>query len=61
MPVDDRLQELIDPHADLGMTGFRESLLTKVLCVVEPDRFLPILNYTSKAGGKREIAKAGRP
>lgn len=58
VPVEDRLQGLIDPQGDLGMTGFRESLLTKVLCVVEPDRFLPILIYTSPAGGKREIAKA---
>ncbi len=40
------------------MTGFRESLLTKVLCVMHPERFLPILIYTSKAGGKREIARA---
>lgn len=38
------------------MKGFRESLLTKVLCIVHPDRFLPILVYTGSAG-KREIAE----
>lgn len=59
VPVEDRLSRLIDPQDSLGMTGFRESLLTKVLCVMEPDRFLPILIYTSGAGGgKREIARA---
>ncbi len=58
VPLEDRLQQLIDPEDPLGMTGFRESLLTKVLCVVQPNRFLPILVYTSPAGGKREIARS---
>ncbi len=58
VPVEDRLDELINPEGSQGMTGFRESLLTKVLCVMHPERFLPILIYTSKAGGKREIARA---
>ncbi|MEU9106898.1 hypothetical protein AB0D54_21600 [Streptomyces xanthophaeus] len=39
------------------MTGFKEALLTRVLCVVRPDRFLTILKYTTEAGGKREIAR----
>ena len=39
------------------MKGFRESLLTRVLCAMQPDRVLPILIYTSPAGGKREIAR----
>lgn len=54
--AEDRLEQLIDPNGTRGMRGFRESLLTKVLCVMQPDRFLPILTYTSPAGGKREIA-----
>jgi hypothetical protein len=53
---EDRLEQLIDPTGTRGMRGFRESLLTKVLCVMQPERFLPILTYTSPAGGKREIA-----
>lgn len=53
---EDRLEQLIDPNGSRGLRGFRESLLTKVLCVMEPQRFLPILTYTSPAGGKREIA-----
>lgn len=55
--IEDRMQTLIVTD-DPGMTGFRESLLTRVLCVVEPTRFLPILTYTSPAGGKKEIAEA---
>jgi hypothetical protein len=58
VPIEDRLSRLIDPQDPIGMTGFRESLLTKVLCVVYPARFVPILLYSSPAGGKREIAAA---
>jgi hypothetical protein len=39
------------------MTGFKEALLTRALCVMYPDRFLTILKYTTEAGGKREIAR----
>lgn len=54
----ERLTELIlDKHAT-GMPGFKEALLTRVLCIVHPDTFLPILIYSSPAGGKKEIAKA---
>jgi hypothetical protein len=56
LSIEDRMNRLIDPQDPIGMTGFRESLLTKVLCVMQPDRFLPILIYTSPAGGKRQIA-----
>lgn len=54
--IEDRMQALLDGDSPIGMTGFRESLLTRVLCIVEPARFLPILIYTSRAGGKKEIA-----
>lgn len=57
-PIEDRMQTLIDPSGPIGMTGFKESLLTRTLCIVYPDRFLPILTYTSPAGGKKEIAAA---
>ncbi len=55
-PLEDRLTHLIDGHRGLGMTGFKEALLTKVLCVVQPERFIPIVKYTGQAG-KKEIAK----
>lgn len=53
---EDRLTHLIRGERGLGMKGFRESLLTKVLCVTQPLRFVPILVYTGTAG-KREIAE----
>jgi hypothetical protein len=58
-PVDleDRLTALIQDTTALGMKGFKESLLTKVLCIVYPDRYLTILKYTGEAG-KREIARS---
>jgi hypothetical protein len=55
--MEDRLTELIESKDPPAMTGFRESMLTRVLCVDQPERFLPILVYTSAAGGKREIAR----
>ncbi len=54
--LEDRLTQLIEGDRGLGMTGFREALLTKVLCVVYPERFLPIVKYTGVAG-KKEIAE----
>jgi hypothetical protein len=55
--LEDRLTQLIVDDTSIGMKGFKEALLTKVLCVMEPDRFLPILTYTGSAG-KREIARS---
>ncbi|GLZ45167.1 hypothetical protein Acsp06_13520 [Actinomycetospora sp. NBRC 106375] len=54
---EDRLTELITSDDPPAMAGFRESMLTRVLCIAEPERFLPILVYTSPSGGKREIAR----
>ena len=54
--LEDRLTNLVEGRRGFGMTGFREALLTKVLCMVEPSRFLPINKYTGQAG-KKEIAK----
>jgi hypothetical protein len=57
IPMEDRLTTLITEESGRGMTGFKESLLTKVLCIIYPNRFLPILTYSSPNVGKREIAK----
>ncbi len=56
IPLEDRLTDLIEGKRGLGMKGFREALLTKVLCVTQPN-FIPILIYSSTSGGKKEIAK----
>lgn len=56
-PVEDRLTLLIHDVDGSGMPGFKEALLTKVLCVAEPDRFLPVLTYGTEESGKRELAE----
>jgi hypothetical protein len=56
--LEDRLTQLVDgSKKGLGFPGFKEALLTKVLCVVEPERYLPVLKYSAAADGKKEIAK----
>ena len=55
--LEDRLTALIKDTTPWAMKGFKEALLTKVLCIVYPDRFLTILMYTGLAG-KREIARS---
>jgi hypothetical protein len=55
--IEDRLTLLINDAKSVGMKGFKESLLTKVLCVIYPDKYLTILKYTGEAG-KREIARS---
>jgi hypothetical protein len=56
--LEDRFTQLVDgTKKGLGFPSFKESLLTKVLCVVEPERFLPVVKYTAAAGGKKELAK----
>jgi hypothetical protein len=57
--LEDRLTDLIEGNRGMGFRGFKESLLTKVLCMVYPDTYLPILVYTSPGRfGKKEIAEA---
>lgn len=58
LPVEDRLTHLIEGHHGRGMKGFKEALLTRVLCVVHPEKFLPILIYSGDGTGKREISEA---
>jgi hypothetical protein len=56
--LEDRLTQLIEGNKALGFPSFnKEPLLTKVLCVVEPERWLPVLKYSAATDGKKEIAK----
>ena len=55
--LEDRLTQLVDGKK-VGFPSFnKEPLLTKVLCIVEPERFLPVLKYSAATDGKKEIAK----
>jgi len=55
--LEDRFTQLVDGKR-VGFPSFnKEPLLTKVLCVVEPARFLPVLKYTAPTDGKKEIVK----
>ncbi|RKS80333.1 hypothetical protein CLV35_0761 [Motilibacter peucedani] len=56
--IEDRLTYLVQPGCPIGMKGWKEALLTKVLCIVEPDRFLPIVTYGSPDVGKRALARS---
>lgn len=56
-PLEERLTQLIEGTKSFGIKGFKEALLTKVLCVMHPERYLTILKYTGTAG-KREIARS---
>jgi hypothetical protein len=58
LKLEERFTHLVDgSKKGLGFPSFKEALLTKVLCVVEPERFLPVVKYTAVAGGKKELAK----
>ena len=57
VPLEERLTHLIEGTKPFGIRGFKEALLTKVLCVMYPERYLTILKYTGTAG-KREIARS---
>jgi len=58
LTLEDRFTHLVDgTKKGLGFPSFKEALLTKVLCAVEPERFLPVVRYTAAAGGKKELAK----
>lgn len=53
-PIEDRMTELVDGTYAMSMPGFGEELLTKVLAVAQPERFLPVLSYAQK----RELGRA---
>lgn len=57
VPLEDRLTTLIDVTSHREMVGFKEALLTRVLCIMQPERFLTLLTYSGNPG-KREIARS---
>ncbi|HEX2864371.1 MAG TPA: hypothetical protein VHN99_07360, partial [Deinococcales bacterium] len=55
--LEDRLTVLLDADTTLGMKGWKQALLTKTLCIVYPERWLPIVTYDSGDVGKRSLAR----
>ena len=48
-PVEQRLDGVLD-DADLGFRGLKESVLLKLLAIVDPERFLPIFPFSGDNG-----------
>jgi len=46
--LEERFTDLVLGRVPFSMTGFKEALLTKVLCVMDPDRFMTIVTYEQK-------------
>jgi hypothetical protein len=57
LSLDQRFTQLVQGKHVVGMTGFKEALLTRTLCVAHPERFLPVLGYAGTQAGKRSIAR----
>ena len=58
--LEDRFTALVDGRSPYAMGGVKEPVLTHVLAVARPERFLPILNVDSGPGGegKRDLARS---
>ncbi|MEJ2867944.1 hypothetical protein WCD74_09230 [Actinomycetospora sp. OC33-EN08] len=56
-PLEDRFTALADQTSPHAMPGAREAVLTHVLAVARPERFLPVLTVDGGSGGegKREL------
>jgi 5-methylcytosine-specific restriction protein B len=48
-PIEARIRRLLDP-VDLGVRGLGESVITKLLSIAEPERFIPVFVYTGPKG-----------
>jgi hypothetical protein len=59
-PLEERFTALAEQRSPYAMGGVREPVLTHVLAVARPDRFLPVLTVDSGSGGegKRDIARS---
>ncbi|HEY2225611.1 hypothetical protein [Actinomycetospora sp.] len=58
--LEDRFTALAEQRSPYAMAGVREPILTHVLTVARPERFLPLLRVDSGSGGegKRDIARS---
>ena len=58
--LEDRFTALVEGRSPYAMGGVKEPVLTHVLAVARPERFLPILTVDSGPGGegKRDLARS---
>ncbi len=57
LTLEDRFTQLVEGKKGVGFPSFKEPMLAKVLAVVDPDRFLPLLRYSAAADGKKELTR----
>ena len=60
LPLPDRFTALAEGRSEHAMGGVREPVLTRILAVARPERFLPVLTVDGGSGGegKRELARS---
>ncbi len=60
LPLPDRFTALAEGRSEYAMGGVREPVLTRILAVALPERFLPVLTVDGGSGGegKRELARS---
>ena len=60
LPLPDRFTALAEGRSEYAMGGVREPVLTRILAVARPERFLPVLTVDGGSGGegKRELARS---
>lgn len=54
-PLEDRLTDLVNGKLPFSFPGFKELLLSKVLSVVYPERFLTLLTYEQKTIAAKDV------
>jgi hypothetical protein len=60
LPLPDRFTALAEGRSEHAMGGVREPVLTRILAVARPERFLPVLTVDGGSGGegKRELTRS---
>lgn len=54
-PLEDRLTDLVNGKLPFSFPGFKEVLLTRVLAVAHPERFMTLLTYEQKAIAAKKV------
>lgn len=59
-PIETRINRVLDED-DLGLRGFKEAVVMKLLAVCHPDRVLPVFPFTGDHGKARMLKELGLP